>query len=153
VANYSQGLASIWNEIPVLITFESNWEKAKSLLQGLLKEHAPAIEKEDEAYGRKAANRFVISYDNVAPTVYSKVAGSGVLLTMRYLVAPRQRRNSEQRIWEAVLREFQNHADIDYAYETYREFRHWREGKPVTARQEKESAVTSEHNPGSDSDE
>ncbi len=140
VANYSQGLAHIWNEIPVLVTFESNWEKAKSLLEQVLKEHAPRIEKDGKEYSRKSDNRFVLSYDNIAPTVYTKVAGSGVLLTMRYLIAPRQRRNSEQKIWEAVLKAFAQHLDIDFAYETYREFRHWREGKPTLATQGDESA-------------
>lgn len=30
IANYSKGFQYIWNEIPVVITFESNWEKAKN---------------------------------------------------------------------------------------------------------------------------
>jgi small-conductance mechanosensitive channel len=32
-ANYSTGFNYIWNEIPVTITFESNWEKAKQYFQ------------------------------------------------------------------------------------------------------------------------
>ncbi len=32
VANYTQSFEFIWNEIPVLITFESNYKKAKKLL-------------------------------------------------------------------------------------------------------------------------
>ena len=32
LANYGKGFKYIWNEIPVLVTFESNWEKAKKLL-------------------------------------------------------------------------------------------------------------------------
>ncbi len=31
LANYSKGFQYIWNEIPVLITFESNWKKAKNI--------------------------------------------------------------------------------------------------------------------------
>jgi small-conductance mechanosensitive channel len=31
-ANYNKGFEYIWNEIPVLITFESNWRKAKDIL-------------------------------------------------------------------------------------------------------------------------
>ncbi len=33
VANFTHGPKYIWNEIPVLITFESDWEKAKGILQ------------------------------------------------------------------------------------------------------------------------
>ncbi len=32
VSNYESGFQYIWHEIPVLITFESNWRKAKELL-------------------------------------------------------------------------------------------------------------------------
>jgi small-conductance mechanosensitive channel len=35
LANYSKGFQYIWDEIPVLITFESNWEKAKGILEGI----------------------------------------------------------------------------------------------------------------------
>ena len=33
LANYGKGFQYIWNEISVLITFESHWEKAKSILE------------------------------------------------------------------------------------------------------------------------
>ena len=39
VANYTHGPDYIWNEIPVLITFESDWEKAKGLLQEIADAH------------------------------------------------------------------------------------------------------------------
>jgi len=29
VANYDKGFKYIWNEVPVLVTYESNWRKAK----------------------------------------------------------------------------------------------------------------------------
>ncbi len=139
-ANFSQGLPYIWNEIPVLVTFESDWEKAKAILTRVVNQHAPKVGEEAKAYGRKPGKRFVISYGNVTPAVYTKAASSGVLLTLRYLIAPRRRRDSEEKIWEAILRAFANHADIDFAYETTREFNHWREGKPaVMARQKQQT--------------
>lgn len=128
--NYSQGLPLIWHEIPITITFESDWEKAKRLLLDVLQKCAPNV---DEAVRRRTTQRFVISYGNTRPTIYTKVVGSGVMFTMRYLVDPRQVRNVEQQIWEDVLRVLAHHIDIDLAYETVREFAHWREGKPTVA--------------------
>lgn len=126
-ANYSQGLPHIWNEVPVLITFESDWEKAKTLLVQIAAQDTPQISEDARRYARRAAKRFVITYNNVMPTVYTEVASSGVRLTVRYLVDPRQRRDSEQTIWEAILRAFAQHDDIDFAYETRRQYRHWEE--------------------------
>ena len=33
LCNYDMGFKFIWNEIPVMITFDSDWEKAKEILQ------------------------------------------------------------------------------------------------------------------------
>ncbi|MCB8989998.1 MAG: mechanosensitive ion channel [Ardenticatenaceae bacterium] len=127
--NAHQGIPFIWHEIPVLITFESNWEKAKTILQNIITRYAPNPAKAIEEYRKRADKRFVIAYHNITPTVYTSVESNGVLLTMRYLVDPRKLRPSEQAIWEAVLHGFAPYWDIDFAYETTREYIHWREGK------------------------
>lgn len=129
LANTHQGLPYIWNEIPVMVTYESDWEKAKRILVDIINRDAPDIQERLREYARRADRRFVISYTNVQPTVYTRVGASGVVLTMRYLVDPRQQRNSEQIIWEAVLRAFAPHQDVEFAYETQREYIRWRERK------------------------
>ena len=45
LANYGKGFKYIWNEIPVLITFESDWEKAKEILTLIAKNHAEHVSK------------------------------------------------------------------------------------------------------------
>ena len=40
LANYTQGFAYIWHEIPVLVTFESNWEEAKRIVNEAVHRHA-----------------------------------------------------------------------------------------------------------------
>ena len=127
IINTHQGLPLIWNEIPVMVTFESDWRKAKKLVAAIINRLAPDVSKAAQRYARRADKRFVISYGNVTPTVYTEVTDSGVLLTMRYMVDPRKRRNSEMVIWEAVLDAFGRHYDIDFAYPTQREYIHFQE--------------------------
>ncbi|MBP7998613.1 MAG: mechanosensitive ion channel [Chloroflexi bacterium] len=134
--NYTQGLPLIWHEIPIVLTFESAWEKAKTLLGTILTEYAPDVDDLIRRQALEPDQRFVISYGNTRPTVYTKVVSNGVLLTLRYLIDPRQVRNNEQQIWEAILRTFAAHTDIDFAYDTVREFVHWREGKPASLRRQ-----------------
>src|SRR5438132_7096704 len=43
IANYSEGFQYIWNEIPVLLSFESDWEKAKQLLLAIVRRDAEEI--------------------------------------------------------------------------------------------------------------
>lgn len=130
IANSTRGFNFIWNELPVLVTFESNWREAKRILQQIADERTGSLGAAAQQEVRKAARRFMIFYSKLTPTVYTSVADSGVLLTVRYLCTPRQRRGSAQGIWEDVLTRFAEHDDIDFAYPTHRFYDNRREGKP-----------------------
>ncbi|RKY99548.1 MAG: mechanosensitive ion channel family protein [Candidatus Hydrothermota bacterium] len=132
LANYSQGLQYIWNEVPVLITFESDWKKAKEILFRIAEKHALHLSKAAEKRLKEAARKYMIYYTKLTPTVYTSVEDSGVLLTLRYLCEPRKRRDTEQAIWEDVLTEFSKCDDIDFAYPTQRFYDNILEGKPGT---------------------
>lgn len=129
-ANFTKGFQYIWNELPVLVTFESDWAKAKALLQAIAERHAAHLTEAAQDRVKEVSRRFLIFYQALTPTVYTSVADSGVLLTMRYLCAPRERRGTAQAIWEDVLHEFARHPDIDFAYPTQRYYDNRVEGKP-----------------------
>lgn len=131
-ANYSKGFQYIWNEIPVLVTFESNWERAKSILEKIINQHAEHLTKTVEKQIKEATKKYLITYDHLTPTVYTSVRDSGVLLTIRYLCDVRKRRNSEHDIWEDILREFDKNKDIEFAYPTTRFFNQHLEGPDAT---------------------
>jgi small-conductance mechanosensitive channel len=129
-ANYATGFQHIWNEIPVLVTFESDWEKAKVLLTEIANRCAESLSTTAQQRLRKAARKYMIFYSKLTPVVYTSVMDCGVLLTIRYLTAPRQRRGSSEAIWEEILREFARCDDIDFAYPTQRFYQNPIEGKP-----------------------
>jgi len=124
LANYSKGFQYIWNEIPVLITFESNWKKAKKILQKIADKDAEPLSKAAEKRVKEASKKFMILYSRLTPIVYTGVKDSGVLLTVRYLCEPQRRRDSEQAIWEDILKEFSREKDINFAYPTQRFYDH-----------------------------
>jgi small-conductance mechanosensitive channel len=131
-ANYHKGFQYIWNEIPVLITFESNWERAKKILQEIGIKHAEHLSASAEQRIKEASQKFMIFYSKLTPAVYTTVKDSGVLLTIRYLCEPRRRRDSEQAIWEDILEAFATCPDIDFAYPTQRFYDNFLEGKSGT---------------------
>ena len=141
IKNTHQGVPFVWNEVPIMITFESDWQKAKKILNNIILDLAPDVEESMQEY-RRRAGRFVISYNNLTPTLYTRIVDSGVLLTMRYLVEPRKKRGSEHQIHEAILRAFALHWDIDFAYPTQREFLHFEERKLPPDPQEAETIVS-----------
>jgi len=131
-SNYTQGFSFIWHEIPVTITFESNWQKAKEILTRIGREFSAVQSQRVADEIRQAAHKFLIFYEHLTPIVWTSVADIGVTLTLRYLCEPRQRRSSSEKIWEAVLEAFAAEEDIDFAYPTQRFYDNAAEGKSGT---------------------
>jgi small-conductance mechanosensitive channel len=132
LANYSKGFQYIWDELNVLITFESNWKKAKEILLKIANKHAEHLSKYAERKVKEAGKKYMIFYKNLTPTVYTSVKDSGVQLAVRYLCEPKNRRGTQQAIWEDVLEQFGKCKDIDFAYPTTRFYSNTAEGKRQT---------------------
>ena len=128
-ANYSKGFKYIWNEIPVLLTFESDWKKSKKILQAIADKDADELNAVAQRKLKQVSEKFMIFYSNLTPTVYTSVKDSGVLLTIRYLTEPKDRRASEEKFWEDILTDFGKCDDIDFAYPTMRHYDNISEGK------------------------
>jgi len=137
IANYNQGFNFIWNEIGVLVTFESDWKKAKEILMKIAEAHTAVQSAHAEAQVRAAARKFLIFFQHLTPIVWTNVEDCGVKLTMRYLCEPRKRRSSQAAIWEAVLEAFSRESGIDFAYPTIRRYDDRAEGKVQQARAER----------------
>ena len=119
-ANYTQGFSHLWNEIPVLVTFESDWEEAKKILNDIITKHASQYTKSAEKRLMDASKKFLIFYKTLSPTIYTTVKDSGILLTIRYICETRKRRFTVHTIWEDILKEFDKHDNINFAYPTQR---------------------------------
>jgi len=131
VANYDKGFRYVWNEVPVLVTYESNWRKAKEILTAIAFRHAEHLTAEAERDLLAASQQYLINYKKLTPIVYTSTTASGILLTIRYLIEPRRRRGTVSAIWDEVLTEFGQAKDIDLAYHTVRSFSNPIEGKIV----------------------
>jgi len=120
LANYSKGFQFIWNEIPVLITFESDWRKAKTILNAIITKYEQDFRQDVEQQLQRTAQEFLIYNPITTPIVYTNVKDSGVLLTIRYLCRPHERRSTTEMIWEEILTTFEQQIEIELAYPTTR---------------------------------
>jgi small-conductance mechanosensitive channel len=130
LANYTAGFPFLWNELPVLVTFESDWRRAKRILEEVAVAETEGVSQEAEQTLKRTSKRFLIHYSRFTPAVYTSVRESGVLLTIRYLCHPRQRRGTSQAMWERILDAFHREDGIDFAYPTQRLYLNPLEGKP-----------------------
>ena len=120
LANYDKGFKYIWNEIRVVITFESNWQKAKKILLKIANKKSENITTSVERQIKRAARKFLIYYKHLTPIVYTDVKDNGIQLTIRHLCETRKRRGYTEAIWEDILKEFDKQKDLELAYPTTR---------------------------------
>ncbi len=118
VINYTKTFPFIWDEISICITFDSNWKKAREVLQAI------ADEKVGDKTGEKTKAVLEMLKDNrddlihfkyLSPKIYMKPQQSspvGIVLTLRYLCNPKERRGRENDLWEAILDQFQADPEI-----------------------------------------
>ncbi len=144
VANYTEGFEWIWHEIPVLITFESDWEQAKQIVRNQIDGAAPDPRRQASKHMLKAAREYQIKMGTITPIVYLTVKDSGVLLTGRLLVPVRDRRGVEEKVWQGILTEFAAAPDIELAYPTVRTFY----AGPVEVETRVSSEVEARRSPG-----
>lgn len=120
LANYVAGFPYLWNELKVVVTFESDWKKAKSILDEVAEEFTVDLTKEAHEPRKRDEERFLIHYRKLTPVVYTSVVDHGVLLTLRYLCRPRERRGTAGDLWERILHAFREAPDVVLAYPTQR---------------------------------
>ncbi|WP_340103400.1 mechanosensitive ion channel family protein [Rhodohalobacter sp. 8-1] len=132
IANYTSDFEFIWNEIEVVFTFESDWKKAKRILEEITDSHLMEYVSDAEQQIKHASKSYLIHYRNLTPIVYTDVVDDGIKLTIRHLSNPRRRRGINQMIWEDILDAVAAEDDIDFAYKTLRIYQNQIEGKPGT---------------------
>jgi small-conductance mechanosensitive channel len=120
IANYSKGFNYIWYEIPIVLTFESNWKKAKDLFLEVVTNHYTPTEEHLKKALKQAKSEYPINYTYTTPTIYTNTVAYGISLTLRYMVSTRKIRQSSHDIWESLLDIMDNHHDIHLAYPTER---------------------------------
>lgn len=115
ITNSTQGFSLVWNEVAVMLTPASNWTVAKEILGRLAKEaSADKVQAAADALTR-AGQRYMVYYGHLTPIVWTNFRDKKIVLTVRYLCEPRQRRVSTSKLWEQILAEFRKHPDLELA--------------------------------------
>jgi len=118
--NYSRGFEFIWNEIRILVTFESDRRRAEEIILS----HARAVTVGMEDVAKKKIHamtaKYMIHYEKFTPIVYTNIKESGIELTLRYLTEARMRRATQDELCRAILDDFAKEEKVNFAYTTYR---------------------------------
>jgi small-conductance mechanosensitive channel len=113
----------VWQEIQVLVTFESDWKRAREINLALANELHEELVPEVQAAFRTLERRYAYRLGPTTPIVYTEIHDSGVMLTLRSLTHVRRRRGTVDRISTQILDRFDQEPDVEFAYPTYRVYR------------------------------
>ena len=116
VYNYTRGFNFIWNEIPVTVTFRSDWSAARDIMLELAEESSNIVEKQAHLQIRQMSREYLVHYGILTPFVYVRLSENGVRLTLRYLCEVRKRRGTQHAITMGILERFAAHGGIEMAY-------------------------------------
>ncbi|HET6618051.1 MAG TPA: mechanosensitive ion channel family protein [Gemmatimonadota bacterium] len=123
VFHFTAGSPFVWDEIEFTVTFESDWERARQIVQEVGNEIFEPHRHEVEAGFRQLESDYAFRYGVTTPIVYTSVAESGIRLRLRYLTHVRRRRDNRDVISRRVLRRFAAEANVELAYPTSRTYR------------------------------
>lgn len=132
VANTTGGwFKDVFHEVVVVVTFESDWNKARIVLTEINERIGHPRKAAVEAEVVEHAPDFLVMREELEPQVIIKVVDHGVALTLRYLCEPRARRKTESQMWIEILQAFAKHPEIEFAYPTTRFFGNPSEATPA----------------------
>lgn len=120
VINYNRSFSTMWNELSVVVTFESDWAKAEELIQSIADSD---FEGKKDFFKNSTDNvkrELMLEYHFLTPKVYVKVIDVGVELTLRHLVEVRKRRAVADQIFREILNAFNKEKSVTFAYPTTR---------------------------------
>ena len=119
--NYSTSNPFIWDEIHILVTYESPWKKALDIIVKVAEKASEEATKRARDSQEKLAREFHINLGSPDPYAYVTIADSGVDLVLRFLTEIKLRRIMRDTISREILLAFEREKDIQLAYPTHRQ--------------------------------
>jgi small-conductance mechanosensitive channel len=104
VVNSTRGAGYVWTELRIVLTPESDWEKARERLIDLINAYYVS-EKIDLERVKRVFEKRSIFFNRLTPRGYVDLASGGVRITLRYLCRSRMTRESRDFILTRFLPE------------------------------------------------
>jgi len=119
VKNYTKDFSFIWDEITIMLTYESNYKKAQEIIKKIAHETLEPFEEKAKNELINMGEKYLISQADVEENIYTKITDNWIDLRLRYVVDPRKRRLIRHTLNERILEEILPEKDIKIASATF----------------------------------
>lgn len=118
VQNYTKDHNFIWDEISLPITYDSNWQKAIDIIQGIVKKETAEATKRAERGISKLEKKYYLTKRNIEPAIFVTPTDNWIMLRARYVVDARDRRLVNNDLFKLILENVLKAEDITVASQT-----------------------------------
>jgi small-conductance mechanosensitive channel len=119
IKNYTRDFSFIWDEIHLMLTFDSNWKKAKEIAVVITNEITLQFETNAKQELSDLGEKYLITTSDVESRIYTQITDNWIDMRLRYVVDPHQRRKVKHLLSEKILEAFLAEKDIRIASATF----------------------------------
>lgn len=119
VKNYTKDFSFIWDEITIMLTYDSNYKKAREIIKRMAHEITEPFEQKAKTELLNMGEKYLISQADVEENIYTRITDNWIDLRLRYVVDPRKRRLIRHALSEKILEELLPEKDIKIASATF----------------------------------
>lgn len=117
----SEKMEFIWDEVNILLTFDSDFEIAETICNNILKDIIGINDhkKEIEDNFRGLSENYWLKIGITTPIVYTNIQKDGILLSLRFLTRVIEKRDLRSKISKRILKEFKITPGIEILYKKH----------------------------------
>ena len=119
VKNYTKEFSFIWDELHLMLTYNSNWKKAKEIVIKIAHEVTGPFEISAKNELVKIGEKYLIHPSDVEEKIFTRITDNWIDIRLRYVVDPHQRRDIRHSLNEKILEAFSHEDDIKIASSTF----------------------------------
>jgi len=118
IKNYTKDHNFIWDEISLPVTYGSDWQKAITLIEEIIKNETESATKSAENQINKLQERYFLSKRNIEPKIFVTPTDNWIMLRARYVAEVRDRRSVNSELSKNILETISGVKDITIASQT-----------------------------------
>lgn len=107
IKNYSMDFPFVWDELNILITFNSNIELAKKLVLTIAEEQLSEYAKNSMAKWEEMVERYYIENATIEPTIAVRLTDNWIELNLRYITDYKKRRATKHLLYDSIEKSIQ----------------------------------------------
>lgn len=118
VHNYTKDYRFIWDEISIPITYDSDWKGASAAFSAIAKRETRESTAQAGREIDRIGNKYYLTKRQVEPAIFTTLTDNWIMITIRYVADPRERRVLHNKLTQLFLEEIQKSKDIKIASTT-----------------------------------